>query len=147
MKKIWRITFMMFASLSFVYCQHSPQKAGKEQQVENAETANNTDTLRLIVVDKELTKDASFVSAIIINPTMQDVYCDAVYTIEYETDGQWQTVPFPKNFGFVSVLTPIAAGDTTTIYGHLAQLRLAPDHYRLCKPIVGKTLSDDFYIR
>ena len=67
--------------------------------------------------------------------------------MECETDGAWQTVPFPKDFGFASVLTTVAAGDTTTIYGHLAQLRLAPGHYRLCKPIAGKTLSDDFFIR
>ena len=56
-------------------------------------------------------------------------------------------LPFPKDFGFASVLTTVAAGDTTTIYGHLAQFRLTPGHYRLCKPIAGKTLSDDFFIR
>ena len=67
--------------------------------------------------------------------------------MECETDGAWQTVPFPKDFGFASVLTTVAAGDTTTIYGHLAQLHLTPGHYRLCKPIAGKTLSDDFFIR
>ena len=146
MNKQTIITALLAAVLALTSCHQSAQKAEAEQQADSTETATNADTLRLVVKDKELTASASVVTAIIINPTKQDVNFGAEYTIECETDGAWQTVPFPKDFGFASVLTTVAAGDTTTIYGHLAQLRLTPGHYRLCKPIAGRTLSDDFFI-
>jgi hypothetical protein len=140
------IIAMLTAALALTSCHQAAQKKEVGQQADTTETITKADTLRLVVRDKELAEDASFVAAIIINPTKQDVNFGAEYTIECETDGTWKTVPFPKDFGFASVLTTVAAGDTTTIYGHLAQLRLAPGHYRLCKPIAGRTLSDDFFI-
>ena len=143
-----KLLFLLIAALAFASCRPTAQQtvADAEQPTDSTETVTNADTLRLVVKDKELTAP-SVVTAIIINPTKQDVNFGAEYTIECETDGHWQQVPFPKDFGFASVLTTVAAGDTTTIYGHLAQLRLAPGHYRLCKPIAGRILSDDFFIR
>ena len=146
MNKQTIITALLTAVLALTSCHQSAQKSEAEQQANSIETVTNADTLRLVVRDKELAEDASFVAAIIINPTKQDVNFGAEYTIECETDEGWQTVPFPKDFGFASILTTVAAGDTTTIYGHLAQLHLTPGHYRLCKPIASKTLSDDFFI-
>jgi hypothetical protein len=147
MNKQTFITALLAAALALTSCHQAAQKAEAELQADSTETVTNADTLRLVVKDKELAVDASVVTAIIINPTEQDVNFGTEYTIECETDEGWQTVPFPKDFGFASILTTVAAGDTTTIYGHLAQLRLTPGHYRLCKPIAGKTLSDDFFIR
>jgi hypothetical protein len=147
MNKQTIIIAMLTAALALTSCHQAAQKKEVGQQADTTETITKADTLRLVIRDKELAEDASFVTAIIINPTKQDVNFGAEYTIECETDGAWQTVPFPKDFGFASVLTTVAAGDTTTIYGHLAQFRLTPGHYRLCKPIAGKTLSDDFFIR
>ena len=145
MNKQTFITALLAAALALTSCHQAAQKKEVGQQADSTETVTNADTLRLVVKDKELTAP-SVVTAIIINPTKQDVNFGTEYTIECETDGAWQTVPFPKDFGFASVLTTVAAGDTTTIYGHLAQLRLTPGHYRLCKPIASKTLSDDFFI-
>jgi hypothetical protein len=68
------------------------------------------------------------------------------YTIERETDGHWQQVPFPKDFGFTSVLSTVTAHDSATVYAHIGLFHLAPGHYRLTKQIDGRTLSDDFYI-
>ena len=68
------------------------------------------------------------------------------YTIERETEGHWQQIPFPKNFGFTSVLSTVAAHGSATVYGHIGLLHLTPGHYRLTKQIDGRTLSDDFYI-
>ena len=147
MNKQTIITALLAIVLMLTSCHQSVQKAEAELQANSTEAIINTDTLRLVVRDKELTSGVSSVSAIVINQTKQDVSFGAEYTIECETDGQWQTVPFPKDFGFASVLTTVAAGDSATIYGHLSQLRLTPGHYRLCKEIDGKTLSDDFYIR
>ena len=69
------------------------------------------------------------------------------YTIERETDGHWQQVPFPKDFGFTSVLSTVATHDSATVYAHIGLFHLAPGHYRLTKQIDGRTLSDDFYIQ
>ena len=76
-----------------------------------------------------------------------DVNYGQEYTIERETDGHWQQVPFPKEFGFASVLSTVAAHDSATVYGHIRQLHLTSSHYRLTKQIDGRTLSDDFYIQ
>ena len=117
---------MLTAALALTSCHQAAQKKEVGQQADTTETITKADTLRLVVRDKELAEDASFVAAIIINPTKQDVNFGTEYTIECETDEGWQTVPFPKDFGFASILTTVAAGDTTTIYGHLAQLHLTP---------------------
>ena len=147
MNKQTTITALLANVLMLTSCHQSAQKAEAELQTDSTEAIISTDTLRLVVRDKELTSGVSSVSAVIINQTRQDVSFGSEYTIECETDGQWRTVPFPKDFGFASVLTAVAAGDSATIYGHLSQLRLTPGHYRLCKEIDSKTLSDDFYIK
>ncbi|MBR3478071.1 MAG: hypothetical protein IKH43_03115, partial [Bacteroidaceae bacterium] len=80
------------------------------------------------------------VQARIINPNDYDVNYGQEYAIERETDGHWQQVPFPKNFGFASVLSTVAAHDSATVYGHIGLLHLTPGHYRLTKQIDGRTL-------
>ena len=107
----------------------------------------NADTLRLVIADKSLSQTDSVVQARIINSTDYDVNYGQEYTIERETDGHWQQVPFPKEFGFASVLSTVAAHDSATVYCHIRQLHLTPSHYRLTKQIDGRTLSDDFYIQ
>ena len=83
------ITALLTAVLALTSCNQSAQKAEAGQQADSAETVTNADTLRLVVKDKELTAP-SVVTAIIINPTKQDVNFGAEYTIECETDGAWQ---------------------------------------------------------
>ena len=141
--------FLLITALAFASCRPTARQAmvDAEQTTDSTEAVTSADTLRLVIIDKSISRIDSVVQARIINPNDYDVSYGQEYAIERETDGHWQQVPFPKNFGFASVLTTVAAGDTTTIYGHLAQLRLTPGHYRLCKPIAGKTLSDDFFIR
>ena len=144
-----KLLFLLIVALAFASCRPSARQtvADEKQPTDSTEALTSADTLRLVIIDKSISQTDSVVQARIINPNDYDVNYGQEYTIERETDGHWQQVPFPKDFGFASVLTTVAAGDTTTIYGHLAQFRLTPGHYRLCKPIAGKTLSDDFFIR
>ena len=146
MNKQTLITALLVAALALTSCHQAAQKAEAELQADSTETVTNADTLRLVVKDKELAVDASVVTAIIINPKEQDVNFGAEYTIECETDGHWQQVPFPKNSGFASVLSTVAAHGSATVYAHIGLFHLAPGHYRLTKQIDGRTLSDDFYI-
>ena len=141
------IVTMMFA-LAFASCRPTARQtvADAEQPTDSTETVTSADTLRLVIADKSLSQTDSVVLARIINPNDYDVSYGQEYAIERETDGHWQQVPFPKNFGFASVLSTVAAHGSATVYGHIGLLHLTPGHYRLTKQIDGHTLSDDFYI-
>ena len=141
------IVTMMFA-LAFASCRPTARQAvaDAEQLTDSTEAVTSADTLRLVIIDKSISRIDSVVQARIINPNDYDVSYGQEYAIERETDGHWQQVPFPKNFGFASVLSTVAAHDSATVYGHIGLLHLTPGHYRLTKQIDGRTLSDDFYI-
>ena len=141
--------FLLIAALAFASCRPTARQtvADAEQPTDSTETATSADTLRLVITDKSISRIDSVVQARIINPNDYDVSYGQEYTIERETDGHWQQVPFPKNFGFTSVLSTVAAHGSATVYGHIGLLHLTPGHYRLTKQIDGRTLSDDFYIR
>ena len=141
--------FLLIAALAFPSCRPTARQAmvDAEQPTDSTEAATSADTLRLVIIDKSISRIDSVVQARIINPNDYDVNYGQEYAIERETDGHWQQVPFPKNFGFASVLSTVAAHGSATVYGHIGLLHLTPGHYRLTKQIDGHTLSDDFYIR
>ena len=141
--------FLLIATLAFASCRQTTRQAvaDAEQPTDSTEAATSADTLRLVIIDKSISRIDSVVQARIINPNDYDVNYGQEYTIERETDGHWQQVPFPKDFGFTSVLSTVAAHGSATVYGHIGLLHLTPGHYRLTKQIDGRTLSDDFYIR
>ena len=141
--------FLLIAALAFASCRPTARQAvaDAEQPTDNTEAATSADTLRLVIIDKSISRIDSVVQARIINPNDYDVNYGQEYAIERETDGHWQQVPFPKNIGFTSVLSTVAAHGSATVYGHIGLLHRTPGHYRLTKQIDGRTLSDDFYIR
>ncbi len=141
--------FLLIAALAFPSCRPTARQAmvDAEQPTDSTEAATSADTLRLVIIDKSISRIDSVVQARIINPNDYDVSYGQEYAIERETDGHWQQVPFPKNFGFASVLSTVAAHGSATVYGHIGLLHLTPGHYRLTKQIDGRTLSDDFFIR
>ena len=143
-----KLLFLLIAALAFASCRQTARQAmvDAEQPTDSTEAVTSADTLRLVIIDKSISRIDSVVQARIINPNNYDVSCGQEYAIERETDGHWQQVPFPKNFGFTSVLSTVAAHDSATVYGHIRLLHLTPGHYRLTKQIGGRTLSDDFYI-
>ena len=132
-----KLLFLLIAALAFTSCRPTARQevADVEQPTDSTEAATSADTLRLVIIDKSISRIDSMVQARIINPNDYDVSYGQEYTIERETEGHWQQIPFPKNFGFTSVLSTVAA-----------HLHLTPGHYRLTKQIDGRALSDDFYI-
>ena len=144
-----KLLFLLIAALAFASCRPTARQAmvDAEQPTDSTEALTSADTLRMVIIDKSISRSDSVVQARIINPNDYDVNYGQEYTIERETEGHWQQIPFPKNFGFTSVLSTVAAHGSTTVYGHIGLLHLAPGHYRLTKQIDGRTLSDDFYIR
>ena len=143
-----KLLFLLIAALAFTSCRPTARQevADAEQPTDSTEAATSSDTLRLVIIDKSISRIDSVVQARIINPNDYDVSYGQEYTIERETEGHWQQVPFPKNFGFTSVLSTVTAHGSATVYGHIRLLHLTPGHYRLTKQIDGRTLSDDFYI-
>ena len=142
------IITILLALVAFASCRPTARQtvANVVQSTDSTEAVTSADTLRLVIADKSLSQTDSVVQAKIINPTDYDVNYGQEYTIERETDGLWQQVPFPKNFGFTSVLSTVAAHDSATVYGHIRLFHLSPGHYRMSKEIDGNILSDDFYI-
>ena len=143
------LLFLLIAALAFASCRQTARQtvADAEQPTDSTEALTSADTLCLVIIDKSISRIDSVVQARIINPNDYDVSYGQEYAIERDTDGHWQQVPFPKNFGFTSVLSTVAAHGSATVYGHIGLLHLTPGHYRLTKQIDGRTLSDDFYIR
>ena len=143
-----KLLFLLIAALAFASCRPTARQAmvDAEQPTDSTEALTSADTLRMVIIDKSISRSDSVVQARIINPNDYDVNYGQEYTIERETDGHWQQVPFPKDFGFTSVLSTVATHDSATVYAHIGLFHLAPGHYRLTKQIDGRTLSDDFYI-
>ena len=143
-----KLLFLLIATLAFASCRPTARQTvtDAEQPTDSTEAVTSAVTLHLVIADKSLSQTDSVVQARIINPNDYDVNYGQEYTIERETDGHWQQVPFPKDFGFTSVLSTVAAHDSATVYVHICLFHLAPGHYRLTKQIDGRTLSDDFYI-
>ena len=142
------IITVLIAALAFASCRPTARQTvvDAEQPTDSTEAVTSADTLCLVIIDKSISRIDSMVQARIINPNDYDVSYGQEYTIERETEGHWQQIPFPKNFGFTSVLSTVAAHGSATVYGHIGLLHLTPGHYRLTKQIDGRALSDDFYI-
>ncbi len=106
-----KLLFLLIAALAFASCRPTARQAvvDAEQPTDSTEAVTSADTLRLVIADKSLSRIDSVVQARIINPNDYDVSYGQEYAIERETDGHWQQVPFPKNFGFASVLSTVAA--------------------------------------
>ncbi|MBQ7462307.1 MAG: hypothetical protein IJS63_08645, partial [Bacteroidaceae bacterium] len=100
-----KLLFLLIATLAFASCRPTARQtaADAEQPTVSTETVTSADTLRMVIIDKSISRSDSVVQARIINPNDYDVNYGQEYTIERETDGHWQQVPFPKNFGFTSV--------------------------------------------
>ena len=143
-----KVLFFLIFTLVLASCRPTARQtvADVVQPTDSTDAVTSENTLRMLITDKSLSQTDSLIRRILINPNDYDVSYGQEYTIERETDGHWQQVPFPKDFGFTSVLSTIAAHDSATVYGHIRLLHLATGHYRLTKQIDGRTLSDDFYI-
>ena len=132
-----KLLFLLIATLAFASCRQTARQtvADAEQPTDSTEALTSADTLRMVIIDKSISRIDSVVQARIINPNNYDVSYGQEYAIERETEGHWQQVPFPKNFGFTSVLSTVAAHGSATVYGHIGLLHLTPGHYRLTKQI------------
>ena len=57
-KKIWRIAFMMLAASSLASCKPSARQttADAEQPTDSTEAVTSADTLRLVIIDKSISR-------------------------------------------------------------------------------------------
>ena len=87
-----KFLFLLIATLAFTSCRPTAQQtvADAEQPMDSTEALTSADTLRLVIIDKSISRSDSVVQARIINPNDYDVNYGQEYTIERETDGAWQ---------------------------------------------------------
>ena len=87
-----KLLFLLIATLAFASCRQTARQtvADAEQPTDSTEAATSADTLRLVIIDKSISRIDSMVQARIINPNDYDVNFGQEYAIECETDGGWQ---------------------------------------------------------
>ena len=90
-----KLLFLLIAALAFASCRPTARQtvADAEQPTDSTEAVTSADTLRLVIIDKSISRIDSVVQARIINPNDYDVNYGQEYAIERETDGHWQQVP------------------------------------------------------
>ena len=80
--KLWRIAFMMLAAFSLASCKPSARQTLVDagQSTDSTEAVTSADTLRLVIIDKSISRSDSVVQARIINPNDYDVNYGQEYT-------------------------------------------------------------------
>ena len=87
-----KVLFFLIFALVLASCRPTARQtvADAEQPTDSTEAATSADTLRLVIIDKSISRIDSVVQARIINPNDYDVSYEQEYAIERETDGAWQ---------------------------------------------------------
>ena len=104
--KLWRIAFMMLAAFSLASCKPSARQtvADAEQPTDSTETVTSADTLRLVIIDKNLSRTDTVIQrklklpldsivVEIINKTDSTCVTGEAYTIEQQVNDEWTVLP------------------------------------------------------
>jgi len=104
--KLWRIAFMMLAAFSLASCKPSARQtvADAEQPTDSTETVTSADTLRLVIIDKNLSRTDTVIQrklklpldsivVEIINKTDSTCVTGEAYTIELQVNDEWTVLP------------------------------------------------------
>ena len=79
-----KLLFLLIATLAFASCRQTARQAvaDAEQTTDSTEAVTSADTLRMVIIDKSISRSDSVVQARIINPNNYDVSYGQEYTIE-----------------------------------------------------------------
>ena len=82
-----KLLFLLIATLAFASCRQTARQtvADAEQPTDSTEALTSADTLRMVIIDKSISRIDSVVQARIINPNDYDVSYGQEYAIERET--------------------------------------------------------------
>ena len=119
--KLWRIAFMMLAAFSLASCKPSARQtvADAEQPTDSTETVTSADTLRLVIIDKSISRIDSVIrrtlrlplDSIVVemmNNTESTCITGEAYTIEQRVNGEWTVLPIkPRKDGAVYAFNDI----------------------------------------
>ncbi len=119
--KLWRIAFMMLAAFSLASCKPSARQtvADAEQPTDSIETVTSADTLRLVIIDKNLSRTDTVIQrklklpldsivVEIINKTDSTCVTGEAYTIEQQVNDEWTVLPIkPRKDGAVYAFNDI----------------------------------------
>ena len=99
-----KLLFLLIAALAFASCRQTARQtvADAEQPTDSTEALTSADTLRLVIIDKSISRIDSVVQARIINPNDYDVSYGQEYAIERSTTSAPQPTHEPVNIATTS---------------------------------------------
>ena len=134
--------FLLIAALAFASCRPTARQAvaDAEQPTDNTEAATSADTLRLVIIDKNLSRTDTVIQRIlklpldsivveIINKTDSTCVTGEAYTIEQQVNDEWTVLPIkPRKDGAVYAFNDIGyelAPHSTRLF----TIHVEPDKY------------------
>ena len=137
-----KLLFLLITALTFASCRPTARQAmvDAEQPTDNTEAATSADTLRLVIIDKNLSRTDTVIQrklklpldSIVVemmNNTDYTCMTGEAYTIEQRVNGEWTVLPFkPRKDGAVYAFNDIGyelAPHSTRLF----TIHVEPDKY------------------
>ena len=141
-QKLWRIAFMMLAAFSLASCKPSARQTLVDagQSTDSTEAVTSADTLRLVIIDKNLSRTDTVIQrklklpldSIVVemmNNTDRTCMTGEAYTIEQQVNDEWTVLPIkPRKDGAVYAFNDIGyelAPHSTRLF----TIHVEPDKY------------------
>ena len=130
-----RLLFLLIAALAFASCRPTAQQtvADAEQPTDSTEAVTSADTLRLVIIDKNLSRTDTVIQrklklpldSIVVemmNNTDRTCMTGEAYTIEQQVNDEWTVLPIkPRKDGAVYAFNDIGyelAPHSTRLFTH-----------------------------
>ena len=141
-QKLWRIAFMMLAAFYLASCRQTARQtvADAEQPTDSTEALTSADTLRMVIIDKSISRIDSLIrrtlrlpldsiTVEIVNNTESTCITGEAYTIEQRVNGEWTVLPIkPWKDGAVYAFNDIGY-ELAPHSSRLFTIHVEPDKY------------------
>ena len=116
-----KLLFLLIAALAFASCRPTTRQTvtDAEQPMDSTETVTSADTLRMVIIDKSISRSDSLIrrtlrlpldsiTVEIVNNTDRTCVTGEAYTIEQRINGEWTVLPIkPRKDGAVYAFNDI----------------------------------------
>ena len=116
-----KLLFLLIAALAFASCRPTTRQTvtDAEQPMDSTETVTSADTLRMVIIDKSISRSDSLIrrtlrlpldsiTVEIVNNTDRTCVTGEAYTIEQRINGEWTVLPIkPRKDGTVYAFNDI----------------------------------------
>ena len=137
-----RLLFLLIAALAFASCRQTARQtvADAEQPTDSTEALTSADTLRMVIIDKSISRIDSLIrrtlrlpldsiTVEIVNNTESTCITGEAYTIEQRVNGEWTVLPIkPWKDGAVYAFNDIGY-ELAPHSSRLFTIHVEPDKY------------------